>query len=82
MKRKYLKRPLARTVLIFSMAADAGGSAAGAVFGVLAGIFLLYTLSKAFLVVREKQQIVLERCGRFKSVLTPGIHCILPYIDA
>ena len=105
---------------------DSSGSVAtGVVLGVLAGIFLLITISKcterscvggagglrraaaarafigsgvarsahtrppppsypraAYIVVREKQQVVLERCGRFRAVLTPGIHCIMPYIDA
>lgn len=31
--------------------------------------------------VREKQQVVLERCGRFRAVLTPGVHCIVPWVD-
>lgn len=43
---------------------------------------LLLPPRAAYIVVREKQQVVLERCGRFRAVLTPGIHCIIPWVDA
>ena len=59
-------------------------SAVGPVIGVIIGVFgvaMVACLYNAILVVREKQQVVLERCGRFRQVLLPGMHCILPFID-
>lgn len=58
------------------------GAVVGAILGAAFGIFLIVSLFKSFIVVREKQQVVLERCGRFRAVLTPGVHSILPWIDA
>lgn len=63
------------------MASAATGAVVGAVLGVLGALLLLITFFKSFIVVREKQQVVLERCGRFKAVLTPGVHCIMPWVD-
>lgn len=58
------------------------GAIVGVVIAVLAFIFLAISFWKSFIVVREKQQVVLERCGRFRAVLTPGVHMIMPWIDA
>lgn len=63
------------------MVTPAPGPIIGAVLGSLVAIFLLWSLSKAFIVVREKECIILERLGRFKSVLTPGVHCVVPFLD-
>jgi len=57
------------------------GAVIGAIVGVGALIFLIVAFFKSILTVREKEQVILERCGRFKAVLTPGMHCILPFID-
>jgi hypothetical protein len=57
------------------------GAVIGAIVGVAALIFLIVAFFKSILTVREKEQVILERCGRFKAVLTPGMHCILPFID-
>lgn len=57
------------------------GAIVGGILGAAAAIFLLVALTRSFLVVREKQQVVLERCGRFRAVLTPGVHCIVPFVD-
>lgn len=63
------------------MAAANTGAIVGAVLGSLLGILIIYAFFSSFIIVREKQQVVLERFGRFKAVLTPGVHMILPFID-
>jgi len=57
------------------------GAIVGAIVGVFFALFLVISFWKSVLVVREKQQVVLERCGRFRAVLTPGVHVIMPWID-
>lgn len=57
------------------------GAVIGAIVGVSIGVFLIVAFFKSIVVVREREQIVLERCGRFKATLTPGMHCIVPFID-
>jgi predicted lysophospholipase L1 biosynthesis ABC-type transport system permease subunit len=48
------------------------GAVVGAIIGGLAGIFLIVSFFKSFIIVREKQQVVLERLGAFRATLTPG----------
>jgi len=47
----------------------------------LLGIFILWSLTKAFKIVREREVMVIERFGKFHSVLTAGVHFILPFVD-
>ena len=57
------------------------GTIIGAILGVGIGLFLIITFVKAIYFVREREQIIVERCGRFHSALNPGPHCICPYVD-
>ena len=55
-------------------------SNAGIVIVVLLGlaVFLIYC---SIIVVKEKQVVVLQRCGRFHRVLDPNIHLTIPFFD-
>ncbi|WKZ57066.1 MAG: hypothetical protein QY326_10095 [Bdellovibrionota bacterium] len=44
-------------------------------------IAILGMLSKSALVVREDQRVLLFRLGRFSTVMHPGFHLTLPFID-
>ena len=35
----------------------------------------------AVFMVREKENIVIERFGKFQSLLTPGVHFVIPWVD-
>lgn len=48
---------------------------------ILLVLFGLYTVYLGIIVVKEKETVVIERFGRFHSLLTPGFHCIIPFID-
>lgn len=65
--------------------ADASGDSSGTIVAivlvVLVVLFVLVSISKSIQVVREKENIVIERLGKFKEVLTPGVHFIAPWID-
>lgn len=53
---------------------------ANAVYFVLA-IFVIVSISKAVRIVPQSQKFVIERFGRLRAVLGPGINFIVPYID-
>jgi regulator of protease activity HflC (stomatin/prohibitin superfamily) len=53
---------------------------ANAVYLVLA-IFVIVSISKAVRIVPQSQKFVIERFGRLRAVLGPGINFIVPYID-
>jgi regulator of protease activity HflC (stomatin/prohibitin superfamily) len=53
---------------------------ANAVFLILA-IFVIVSISKAVRIVPQSQKYVIERFGRLRAVLGPGINFIVPYID-
>ena len=53
---------------------------AGAVYLALA-IFVIVSISKAVRIVPQSQKFVIERFGRLRAVLGPGINFIVPYID-
>ena len=48
---------------------------------VIVGGLFIFGLYKSINVVREKQAVVIERLGKFKATLSPGIHFIIPYLD-
>lgn len=57
------------------------GAIVGGVLGAVAAVVIVLAMYNSIIIVREKQQVVLERWGRFRSVLTPGIHFIFPWVD-
>lgn len=54
---------------------------AAIVIPVILVIFVLYVLYLSFLIVKEKEVMVVERFGRFKETLPPGFHMIVPFVD-
>lgn len=59
-----------------------GGAIAGGIIGGLFGIFLIIYCMKGCYVVKEKEVVVIERFGKFKEVLTAGIHWCWPWVDS
>ena len=53
---------------------------ANAVYLILA-IFVVVSIMKAVRIVPQSQKFVIERFGRLRSVLGPGINFIVPYLD-
>jgi regulator of protease activity HflC (stomatin/prohibitin superfamily) len=48
----------------------------------IVGIVLVFTLVyKSVVVVREKQNYVIEHFGKFHTLLRPGIHFIIPFVQ-
>ncbi|KAA0156903.1 hypothetical protein FNF31_05826 [Cafeteria roenbergensis] len=58
-----------------------GAAIAGAVIGVVLGLVLLYNIYWAIILVLERQEVVVERCGKFHTLLQAGCHCLVPFID-
>jgi hypothetical protein len=49
--------------------------------GLPLALFVLVSIHRAVLVVREKEVVIMERFGRFKDVLTAGVHVVVPWVD-
>lgn len=49
-------------------------------FGVLV-LFLLMTLARATYLVKQAEVIMIERFGKFHSILQSGLHFIIPFVD-
>lgn len=49
--------------------------------GLVLLVLIIILLKSCIKVVKEKETMVIEHLGRFKEVLTPGIHVIVPFID-
>lgn len=47
----------------------------------LAAIFVIVSIMKAVRIVPQSQKFVVERFGRLRAVLGPGINFIVPYLD-
>lgn len=52
-----------------------------AVIGVVV-IFLITLVLKSVYLVKQAETIVIERLGRFDRILTPGLHVIIPFLEA
>lgn len=57
------------------------GTAIGTIVAVLAVAAVVVALVQSVWIVKEKEAVVIERLGRFKDLLTPGVHLIVPFID-
>ncbi|RHY43987.1 hypothetical protein DYB34_013395 [Aphanomyces astaci] len=44
-------------------------------------VFVIVTALKGIRIIKEKEVMVIERFGRFKTVLSPGCHFIIPFVD-
>lgn len=62
---------------------DYTGQMVGLVVGLLAAALVVYCLAKKSCVrVRHSEVMILERCGRFRAILKPGVHWLVPILDA
>lgn len=44
-------------------------------------IFLLFIILKLVLIVPMKEVCIIERLGKFKAIMHPGLHFLIPFID-
>ena len=44
-------------------------------------IFVVYMVKKGIYCPQEKETIIVERLGKFHSIMHPGINCIVPILD-
>ncbi|WP_425458513.1 SPFH domain-containing protein, partial [Amycolatopsis rhizosphaerae] len=56
------------------------GTAAIIVVAVIA-LFVIITIAKAIMVVPQAQSAVIERLGRFRTVASPGLNFLVPFLD-
>ncbi|MDE5831709.1 MAG: SPFH domain-containing protein [Desulfovibrio sp.] len=49
--------------------------------GILALVFLIICVFKGVYIVRQQTARIVERLGKFKRVLQPGLHFVIPFID-
>jgi regulator of protease activity HflC (stomatin/prohibitin superfamily) len=56
------------------------GTAALIVIAVIA-LFVIITIAKAIMVVPQAQSAVIERLGRFRTVASPGLNFLVPFLD-
>lgn len=56
--------------------------AAAVIVPIVVVIVIGVLVSKSIMIVREREVIVLQRLGKKHSVLTAGIHFVIPFIDA
>jgi regulator of protease activity HflC (stomatin/prohibitin superfamily) len=52
------------------------------IFFVAAVVLIIAFVAKAFYLVRQAEAVIIERFGRFDRILTPGIHFVMPVIEA
>lgn len=57
------------------------GLVIGVAFLVVFAFIVLFGIYKSINIVREKEAVIVERLGKFKKTLTPGIEFIVPYLD-
>ncbi|OQS02775.1 hypothetical protein THRCLA_04890 [Thraustotheca clavata] len=48
---------------------------------VIAALLVLLIVTKGVKIVKEKEVMVIERFGRFHTILPPGFHVIIPWVD-
>ncbi len=53
----------------------------GVVLIVIAAIILIVLVASCIKVVKQTEKFVIERLGRFQTILDPGVHFILPFFD-
>ncbi len=54
---------------------------AGAVVGIIIAVLALVALWRALVVVRQYERGLVERLGRYKETLEPGLRFLVPFID-
>ncbi len=54
----------------------------GLIFGGLFGLLVLIYLIKSIYLVQQAEIIIIERLGRYERTLGPGLHIVIPFIEA
>ncbi|EHR51156.1 membrane protease subunit, stomatin/prohibitin [Saccharomonospora marina XMU15] len=54
---------------------------AGWIVVAILALFVIVTVAKALMVVPQAQSAVIERLGRFKTVASPGLNFLVPFLD-
>ena len=54
---------------------------AGIIVGIIVVIMLVVALAKSITVVHQAEKVIIERLGRYKETLDPGLKFIVPFID-
>ncbi len=52
------------------------------ILGCTAVLFTIVIFAKSFYIVRQAEVIIIERLGKYNKTLMPGLHMIVPFIDA
>jgi regulator of protease activity HflC (stomatin/prohibitin superfamily) len=42
---------------------------------------VLFVINSAFIIVTEREEVILERFGKYRATLKPGFHFLVPFID-
>jgi len=51
-------------------------------FFIVAILFFIYFLLKSVYMVKQAEAIVIEKLGKYSRVLTPGLHIVIPFLEA
>ncbi|MBP1610816.1 MAG: hypothetical protein H6Q04_3051 [Acidobacteria bacterium] len=51
------------------------------IFLVLPAIVILLVLAKSIVIIRQAEKGIVERLGRYKETLDPGLRVLIPFID-
>ncbi|CAK4640144.1 hypothetical protein LEN26_018788 [Aphanomyces euteiches] len=54
---------------------------AAIVVPIVLALLIIITAMKGIRIIKEKEVMVIERFGRFKTILSPGCHFIIPFVD-
>lgn len=44
-------------------------------------VVLFFVLTRLFIIVEMREEVIQERLGKFKKTLTPGFHFMIPFVD-
>lgn len=44
-------------------------------------VVLLFVISNMFIIVEMREEVILERFGKYHDTLTPGFHFVIPFVD-
>lgn len=44
-------------------------------------LFLYFILTRLFIIVEMREEVIQERLGKFKKILKPGFHFLIPFVD-
>ena len=44
-------------------------------------LFIGFSFFKTIIIVKERENVIVERLGKFQRVLLPGIYFLIPFID-